>query len=338
MKPTAGRVLFLLGGTALGVVLLVLLLRSVDLGALGDAFSTVDYTYLALEILPFLINWLLKVPRWSLLFGEDAPGWDTLFGAMNVGYAINALFPARLGEIVRAYWVRDRAGAGMVQALSTIALERVLDGTTLVILLVLMLPTVPFPHELLGPALTLGAVFVIVLIVMAAVANSEGGDSAVGRLADRLEGGRLLPAGKAIRQVVAGLHALRDRRALALVLLYTAVIWASNAVFFWLMVRAFHLDVPFAAGILLATVLNLGMAVPSSPGYVGVFEYLTVLTLGLYGVGAGSVQHPSAPALAPALALHVFAFGPVTVVGLVYIARAGVSVTVQMVRSGAGGT
>jgi uncharacterized protein (TIRG00374 family) len=339
MKFSYGRALVLLAGTALGIALLVLLLRSVDLGALGNAFSSADYGYLLLAVIPFLINWLLKVPRWSLLFGEQSPGWDTLFGAMNVGYAINALFPARLGEIVRAYWIRDRSGTSMVLALSTVALERVLDGTTLIILLVLMLPTVPFPHQLLGPAFTLGAAFVLLLLVMAVVANSSHReDSAIGRLLTRLERGRLMPVGKAVRQIVAGLHALRNRRALALVLTYTIVIWAANAVFFWLMVRAFHLDVPFAAGILLATVLNLGMAVPSSPGYVGVFEYLTVLTLGLYNVGAGTVQHPSAEAIAAALALHVFAFGPVTVVGLIYIARTGLSVTMQMVRSGAEGT
>jgi hypothetical protein len=55
-------------------------------------------------------------------------------------------------------------------------------------------------------------------------------------------------------------------------------------------------------------------------------------------VGAGTVTHPGATAIAAALALHVFAFGPVTVVGLLYIARAGLSVTMGMVRSGAGGT
>lgn len=336
MKLSYGRLLVLLGGTALGIVLLVLLLRSVNLGALGNAFSTANYGYLALAAIPFTINWLLKVPRWSLLFGDEAPSWDTLFGAMNVGYAINGLFPARLGEIVRAYWVRDRSGTSMMLTLSTIALERVLDGTVLIILLVLMLPTVPFPHQLLGPAFTLGAAFVLVLILMAVIANSSHEeDSVIGRQLARLENGRLLPVGRAVRQIIAGLHALRNRRALLLVLGYTALIWASNAFFYWLTVRAFHLDVPFAAGILLATIVNLGMAVPSSPGYVGVFEYLTVLTLGLYTSAAGTVQHPGAEATAAALALHVFAYGPVTIVGLIYIARTGLSVTMQMVRSGA---
>src|SRR2546423_564181 len=109
----ASRVLLLVAGTALGVVLFVLLLHSVNLDRLGVALQNVDYRYLVIGILPFAVNLLIKVPRWRLLFGKNAPDWDTLFGGMNVGYAVNALLPARLGEIVRSYWVRDRAGVSM---------------------------------------------------------------------------------------------------------------------------------------------------------------------------------------------------------------------------------
>src|SRR5438874_1567441 len=143
------RILLLLAGTALGAGLLVLLLRSVNLDELGTDFSNVDYRYLALAAPPFALILLLKVARWEILYGADAPGWDTLFGAINVGYAINSVLPLRLGEVVRAYWVRDRTGISMVRTLSTIALERVMDGVTLVLLFVLTAPTVAFPRQLL---------------------------------------------------------------------------------------------------------------------------------------------------------------------------------------------
>jgi uncharacterized membrane protein YbhN (UPF0104 family) len=89
--------------------------------------------------------------------------------------------------------------------------------------------------------------------------------------------------------------------------------------------RAFHIDAPLTAGILLTAVLNLGMSVPSSPGYLGVFDFLMVLTLGLYGV------HRT-PALAAALAFHAIAFVPVTIIGLVYIVRSGLQVTLEMLK------
>src|SRR3978361_374023 len=132
---TLTRLGLLVVGSGLGVVLLVLLFRSVNRDQLGNDFSDVDAGFLAVALVPFGINMVLKVPRWGLLGGRARPRWDTLFGGMNVGYAVNSLLPLRLGEIVRAYWVRDRSGIGMVQTLSTIARERGHDVDTISVLL-----------------------------------------------------------------------------------------------------------------------------------------------------------------------------------------------------------
>jgi uncharacterized protein (TIRG00374 family) len=316
-----------LAGTVIGVLLLVVLLRSVNLSQLGSDFSTVDYRYLGLAVLPFVLNLLLKVPRWALLFGDDAPSWNTLFGAINVGYAVNSLLPLRLGEVVRAYWIRDRAHISMVRTLSTIALERVTDGVTLLIVFLLMVPTVAVPARLVGPALLVGALFIAALLVMIWLAHalSSRRDSHAAVVLRRIETGKWSVLGRALNQVVMGLQALRSRRRVALLVMYTVLIWATNSLLIWFVLLAFHIDAPPTAGILLTAVLNLGMSVPSSPGYLGVFDFLMVLTLGLYGVHRTQ-------ALAAALALHAIAFVPVTIIGLVYIVRSGLQVTLEMLR------
>jgi uncharacterized protein (TIRG00374 family) len=141
----------------------------------------------------------------------------------------------------------------------------------------------------------------------------------------RLETGRWSFVGNALRQVTTGLQVLHSARAIALLLVYTVVIWGSNALLLWLTLRAFHITVPFAGAILLIAVLNLGMAVPSTPGYVGVFDYLMVLTLALYNI-------PRTQAVAASLVFHAIAFVPITIIGLVYILRTGLETTLQMVR------
>ena len=326
---TLTRLGLLVVGSGLGVVLLVLLFRSVNRDQLGNDFSDVDVRFLAVALVPFSINMVLKVPRWGLLYGHERPSWDTLFGGMNVGYAVNSLLPLRLGEIVRAYWVRDRSGIGMVQTLSTIALERVIDGVTLIVLLVILAPTVAFPQKILGPAILVGVAFTAALIVMIVLAYGSTRDHhPLSRLIARLETGRWAGAGRIVRQTMTGLQALGSRRAIVLLTLYTVLIWASNSVLLWLVLRAFHIEVPITAGILMTAVLNLGMAVPSSPGYVGVYDYLFVLMLDLYGIA-------KTPALAAGLAMHVIAFVPVTIIGIIYIVRAGLQLTLGMLRSGA---
>lgn len=325
----ASRALLLLAGIALGAGLIVVLLRSVNLAQLGSDFAHVDPFLLVLAGCAFVVNLVLKVPRWALLLGEDAPGFDTLFGAINVGYAVNTLLPARLGDIVRAYWVRDRAGLPMMRTLSTIALERVADGIAVLVLFLILAPTVAFPASLRGSALAAGALFVVVLIVMLVLAYSSTRETRIARLLTKLETTRWALLARVIRQISVGLQVLHSKRSVALLALYTALIWGANALLLWLVVRAFHIDAPFAAGVLGNSVVSLGMTVPSTPGYIGVFDYLIVITLGLYGV------HRT-PALAAALVFHAIAFIPVTVIGIVYIARAGLRVSAQMLRAGAG--
>jgi glycosyltransferase 2 family protein len=326
---TLSRLALLVAGTCLGIVLLVLLLRSVNRDQLGNDFSDVDVRFLLIAIVPFGVNMVLKVPRWGLLYGREQPSWDTLFGAMNVGYAVNSLLPLRLGEIVRAYWVRDRSGISMVRTLSTIALERVIDGVTLIVLLLILAPTVAFPQKILGPAILVGVAFTVALAAMILLAYGSTRDQhPLSRLIGRLEAGRWAPAAGIVRQTMVGLQALGSRRAIGLLALYTFLIWASNSILLWLVLRAFHIEVPITAGILMTAVLNLGMAVPSSPGYVGVYDYLFVLMLDLYGIA-------KTPALAAGLAMHVIAFVPVTIIGIVYIVRAGFQMTLGMLRSSA---
>ena len=203
-----------------------------------------------------------------------------------------------------------------------------LFNSKFLIMFLVVVPTVAFPGELLGPALTAGALFVAALLAMVAlVYGSRRHDRFPGSLLRRMETGRWTMAGRAVQQMVAGVRALGSRRSVALLVVYTVLIWGTHALLIWLVMQAFHLDVPFTGAVLTSAVLSLGMAVPSSPGYVGVWDYLFVVTAGLYGV------HKT-PALAAALAFHAIAFVPVTLIGLVYIARAGLETTMHMVQSG----
>lgn len=302
----------------------MLLLRTVSPGLLAHAFAHADYTYLSIAAVPFLLTFGIKVTRWGLLFGRDSPSWHTLFEAISVGYGLNTVLPLRLGEVATAYWVRDRSDVGMARTLGTIAVERITDGVAVLFILVVFAPTVAFPRALIGPTIIVGALMLAGLVALVVVGLVSVGETGwTQRIIRRL---RETPARLVVdmlAQASTGVRSLRDPRALSLYVAYTVVIWASNSVLFWLLVRAFHLDVPLSAGFLLTGVLFLGMAVPSSPGYLGVFDYLMVLTLGLYDVG-------HVDAVAAALAAHFINFVPVTLVGLALLAWHGRGVALSL--------
>ena len=78
--------------------------------------------------------------------------------------------------------------------------------------------------------------------------------------------------------------------------------------------RAFGLPVPAVGAFLLQGIIGFGVALPSSPGYVGVFEAATRATLALYGIDATR-------AVSYAVAYHASTFLPVTLLGLYSLSR-----------------
>jgi uncharacterized protein (TIRG00374 family) len=122
----------------------------------------------------------------------------------------------------------------------------------------------------------------------------------------------------AIEGVRHGLGALRSPRRLAAVIAWSLVLWLVNAASFWIAFAAFDLPVGFAGALLLQGLLVFGIAVPSTPGYVGVFEAVISAVLLLYGVTATR-------GAAYALVYHATTFIPITVLGAWSLARTGLS-------------
>jgi glycosyltransferase 2 family protein len=133
--------------------------------------------------------------------------------------------------------------------------------------------------------------------------------------------GFILPARAATRVhsmadgLVAGLAVLKSPRRFAAVIGWSLALWLVNAAAFALCFRAFHLPVPAEGALLLQGLIGFGVAIPAAPGYWGVFEIATKLTLQFYGIGATL-------ALAYAFAFHLAGFIPITLLGLDALSRA----------------
>ena len=95
---------------------------------------------------------------------------------------------------------------------------------------------------------------------------------------------------------------------------WSLVLWLKNAAAFAICFRAFGIDVPVEAALLLQGIIGFGVAVPSTPGYIGVFEAATLVTLQFYGVD-------SSLAVSYALTYHVTTFIPITLLGFWSLSR-----------------
>ena len=301
--------------------------RGADLGDVLAGVRQADALLIALSAGVATLTFPLRTLRWRVLLrAPDGSRYPigALWNATAIGFMANNLLPARAGEFARAWVASRRLPIRFTTALGSIGVERVFDGLMMLALMALAIASPSFPRQAAvggtslsriatGVAVGFGAALVVAFLVAIQPAPSLA-------LLDRVSRAVLpeRPAAK-LRSLadglVEGLAALRSPTRFAAVVGWSAALWLVNAAGFALCFRAFHLSVPAQGALLLQGLIGFGVAIPAAPGFWGVFEYATRLTLQFYGVEATL-------ALAYAFAYHLAGFFPITFLGLDALSRA----------------
>ncbi len=307
-------------GFALTGVFVALIVWRLDVAALGQALQRANYLVVAPAALLTLTGYLLRALRWrQLLRPQGTLPFRWVFPVLMIGFMANNLLPARMGEFVRAYVLGQKTGLSKSLGLATVLLERVFDGLTLTFFLLLLslgfsLPGWGWEVVVVASVVFLGALTGAVLLLTA--------EGAFRRLLRLLVG--WLPAGVEAWAVgrtqsfTLGLRVLRDPwRLLGIVGLSLGVWTLEGLSYLWILV-GFQPGLPPGALPLAAffvlVMVNLGIMLPSAPGYIGTFQFFAVLALGVFGVGREL-------ALGVALVAHAMQYLLVTGLGLLFLWR-----------------
>jgi hypothetical protein len=274
-------------GIVISLIALYIAFVGVNWRAVGVALQDANY-WLLVPAVPLLFVFIaIRAQRWRLLFYPDTHvSLLATFGALNIGYMAGAVLPLQLGELARVYVLSDSQKLSPGRVLSTVAVERLLDVFALLLLLVLLLPFVDLPAWLAISSLVIAAIFVLpTVIVVIAVRDRPR----VERWSDRIAG--LLPerfrerARRIAHSLLDGLSALSNPKVLLSVIFWTFGSWMTSSCVVYLVMRAFSLDVPFAAAPFVLIATTFGFFVPSSPGAIGVYHAISIRTLtSVFGV------------------------------------------------------
>jgi hypothetical protein len=300
-------------GILVSVLCLYLAVRGIDFGGLGQALRRVQWVWLLPACALVVLGLAARAFRWRLLFyPQTGLRLGRLFNLLGIGYLVNNLLPVRLGDVLRAYLCAELERLSVVRALSTVVVERIADTLAILFLLLCSVPFVSLPASLVRPTLGIGMLASLAVLVLLFLASrKERSVALLGGLTARV--GFLNRAGfkQAAVSAVEGLSALSSWRTALGVWMWSLLAWLGNALQLYVIMWATGLRLPPVAALVLLCLTSLGMTVPSSPGYIGVFEYLTVLSLALFGVS----QEAS---LGFALVAH--AVGYVVLIGLGFLA------------------
>ena len=317
--------------TALGIVLSAgLLVWTLRGESPSDIWAVIAKSNVPLLIVAALVAttvFPLRAIRWRVILEPVAPNLPVaqLWRATAVGMMVNNIYPARLGEIARAYALtRETNRVSLTSAVASLAVDRVFDALTLMLLLVAAMLVPEFPRGItiggqpVQRAAALFGVGALILFVMLYVIVvfpqylARIYAAMVGRVAPSL-----VDRGSTIIHAFSeGLGVLRSPRRFAAVFFWALVHWLVNALAFWIGFKAVGIDVPFSAANFLQGIIAIGVALPSSPGFFGVFEAAAKVGLEVYSV-------PGGLAVSWAIGFHILSFIPITIIGLYYFARLG---------------
>lgn len=317
-----GRWIQLSFGVLLSVGLIWYAFRDTPFASVWSHIRSMHRAPMLLAMLLATLPFALRVPRWSLLLRrEDGSPVATrsLWRAIAVGFAANNVLPFRLGEVARMGAISQLAPVPFPSAFASVAVERVLDALVAVGLLSLALLTVDLPASDLASRAHLAGVFGVALLA-GAIAVARWPRLALGPLEFCLPEGRLRTTlSGVVLRVIAGLFALGDPRRAIPIILWSVVIWTVNASAFYVAFQAFDIPVGFGGALILQGALLIGIALPSTPGYAGVFE------TAIWGTLLAFFAVPREVGLAYAIAYHLLTFIPITLLGVHALLSSGLS-------------
>jgi hypothetical protein len=301
----------------ISLVSLAIVLYFADLNQLAQAVLLADFGYILLALLLMLLWLAVRGMFWRTLLQEKARFSD-VFWTLNEGYLISNLLPFRLGEIARAFILSRKAPISFWEVLSTIVLERVMDLTLAVGVLAITLPFVVGAGSQIPAAGTIGVLIILVFVTLFLLArNRERAIGVFNRIGERIHLVRKL-GGKIVPSLFDGLAALTDARRFLRAVCWVVLNWLIAIAQYFVLLKAFVPQAQLLWSTFSLGVSAIGLAAPSSPGAVGVFEAAMVAALALFSIN-------TSVALAAAITAHVLQYLVTGALGIFGLIRDGES-------------
>ena len=317
-------------GTLISIIFLVLAIKDVPLGDVAQALARANYLWVLVAIGAMMMQSWLRTVRWIQLYYPVQKGLRVpqMFGIVVMSQMLNIVVPWRVGELARIYLAGEIEKRSKTQTLATLGLEKLFDTLMLFALLLLIPLFMTLPNWLEGPregivVLTL-ALFLVAFALLLVRAPLL-------RLLERV---RLPWSQKSLGAVAhVALDSLDVLKKWDLHLglqALSVLIWLLGVIVNYLTFLALGIELPFSAAFLLMAVLQVGGIVPSSPGKIGVFQALCIVTLALFGIDKSM-------GLTVGILLYLIAYGTPIVLGIVFLWWGGVNLRRMNASGPAGG-
>lgn len=279
------KAIYWVASLALAGILLYFSLQGIEWSKVWITVKSARPEVVALALSLMSLVQFIRSLRWRVLLQARSPVTVAQsFWATSAGYLGNSVLPARAGEVVRTLMICARTGMSRAFVLTTALSERVVDAVVLVTISALVLLTLQErpgwlaeaarPFAILGLAGVLGLAFFPLM------------EPFWERVLERapLPQGLKAKLAHGLKQGMEGVRSFHDRGRLTRFLILTAVIWCMDGIITVVGAHSIGVNISMPVAFLLVAGLGLGSALPSTPGYVGIYQFVAVSVLTPFGL------------------------------------------------------
>lgn len=303
-------------GTIISVVVLIFVLKKIDMDLFLATLKNTRIILLVLMCVLGILAILFRGIRSQLMLApfKKIPLRRTS-AFVAIGCMANNIFPARLGDLSRAYFTGKKEGISKATVFGSIAIEHIFDGLCILGIFSLTAILANFNSEHAGLLKKIGFsgafIFIIALISLLLVRfnraflekilnkflkiiRNEGVKSKTSILFHSLSNSALF---------------IRFDRTMLIFIFWTIIIWFCEGIIFFVALAALNLQLNWLLAFFVLGFTGLGFAVPSAPGFVGVFQGLIYIAFSFFGLDSNT-------ALAYSVINHMVMLAPISLLGL----------------------
>lgn len=287
-----------IAGALVSIASLALFFIQVPIGDMFSLLRQIDLVYLVLSIAAYALSYIFRALRWQILLQPigAAPFYSAL-SALVIGFMGNNLLPAHLGEFIRAYVLKHDKGYDFSATMASIVLERLFDGLTALLFLVIVLMYGPLPdgnnHSIItidmlrkagwGAGILFGGMLFFLQLFRW---KQDWSISQLTKILNYLPDTWAYPVLNMFKGFIKGLGLVRIPSLLAIAA--TSILtWVMLALYTWFLFPAFGVDLSFMAAMLVQVGLVLALLIPAAPGAIGTFHLAAANILILLGIQDG---------------------------------------------------
>jgi uncharacterized protein (TIRG00374 family) len=314
-------------GVAISSVFLYSAVRDLKWDEFWAAIKTANYLWLIPGVAIYFVGVWIRAWRWHYLLRPLKPiSTNKMFPIVTIGYAGNNIFPARAGEVLRAFILKRRENVSISASLATIIVERIFDAVVMMAFVFVNLPELAKLTSdsgfigniqtvaIWGTIIFFGALIVFLISAMLPQRTAKIGQWFIEKL---LPQRFHIQIAELMNKFIDGLASLRSPANVLMVFFTSMVIWLLETGKYWFVMQAFEFRVSFFALMLVNGLVNLATTIPGAPGYIGTLEAVIVGVLLAYNVTRGE-------ALGYAVVLHIALWLPITLLGSYYLTKEGI--------------